>query len=193
MGGDWQTIEQALRADPALAQRFERLYEDGVTAVNAIDALAGYVRALVTWDSAFDRYLRGDVDAIAADAKDGFALFTRFGCISCHQGRNLGGNLYQRFGVMGDYFAARGVVTRSDYGRYNVTGREEDRYRFKVPSLRNVAGTAPYFHDGSTATLEEAVRVMVEYQLGRLATNDQIAQLVAFLETLSGDVDDDLL
>ena len=193
MDGDWQTIAQALRADPALAQRFEGLYEDGVTAANAIDALAAYVRALVTWDSAFDRYLRGDAAAIGADAQAGFALFTRFGCVSCHQGRNVGGNFFQRFGVMGDYFGARGAVTAADYGRYNVTGREEDRYKFKVPSLRNVARTAPYFHDGSAATLEEAVRAMVEYQLGRLATPEQVTQLIAFLESLSGDVDEELL
>jgi cytochrome c peroxidase len=101
--------------------------------------------------------------------------------------------LFQRFGVMGDYFGTRGVVTPADYGRYNVTGREEDRYRFKVPSLRNVADTAPYFHDGSAATLEEAARVMVEYQLGRLVTPEQITQLVAFLESLSGEVDEELL
>jgi len=193
MGGDWHAIERALRADPALEQRFDALYEDGVTAANVIDALAAYVRALVTWDSPFDRYLRGDADAIGADAKAGFELFTRFGCVSCHQGRNIGGNLFQRFGVMGDYFATRGPVGTADYGRYNVTGREEDRYTFKVPTLRNVAGTAPYFHDGSTATLDQAVRVMVEYQLGRLVTPEQIAQLVAFLETLSGEVDGELL
>lgn len=193
MGGDWHAIERTFRADPALAQRFDELYEDGITAANVIDALAAYVRALVTWDSPFDRYLRGDAEAIGADAKAGFELFTRFGCVSCHQGRNIGGNLFQRFGVMGDYFAAHGTETAADYGRYNVTGREEDRYMFKVPSLRNVAGTAPYFHDGSAATLDEAVRVMVEYQLGRLVTPEQITQLVAFLETLSGEVDGELL
>lgn len=193
MDGDWQTIEQALRADLALAQRFEQLYEDGVTAANVIDALAVYLRALVTWDSAFDRYLRGNADAIDADAKAGFALFTRFGCVSCHQGRNVGGNLFQRFGVMGDYFGTHGAVAPADYGRYNVTGREEDRYKFKVPGLRNVARTAPYFHDGSAATLEEAVGVMVEYQLGRLVTPEQVTQLVAFLESLSGEVDEHLL
>jgi cytochrome c peroxidase len=193
MGGDWPTIERTLRADPEVAQRFAHLYEDGVTEVNVIDALAAYVRALVTWDSPFDRYLRGDAEAIDADAKAGFALFTRFGCVSCHQGRNVGGNLFQRFGVMGDYFASHGTITSADYGRFNVTGREEDRFKFKVPSLRNVASTAPYFHDGSATTLDEAVRVMVEYQLGRLVTSEQVAQLVAFLESLSGEVDDELL
>ena len=193
MGGDWHAIERTLRADLALEQRFDALYEDGVTAANVIDALAAYVRALVTWDSPFDRYLRGDAQAIGDDAKAGLELFTRFGCVSCHQGRNIGGNLFQHFGVMGDYFATHGTVSPADYGRYNVTGREEDRYKFKVPSLRNVAGTAPYFHDGSAATLDEAVRVMVEYQLGRLVTPEQITQLVAFLETLSGEVDGELL
>ena len=126
-------------------------------------------------------------------AREGFELFERLGCVSCHQGRNLGGNMFQRFGVMGDYFADRGGVTEADFGRYNVTGREEDRYRFKVPSLRNVAATAPYFHDGSGATLETAVAVMLRYQLGRPVRIEQVDKLVAFLESLSGEIDPALL
>ena len=101
--------------------------------------------------------------------------------------------MFQRFGVMGDYFADRGGVTEADFGRYNVTGREEDRYRFKVPSLRNVAATAPYFHDGSGATLETAVAVMLRYQLGRPVRVEQVDKLVAFLESLSGEIDPALL
>jgi cytochrome c peroxidase len=94
--------------------------------------------------------------------------------------------MFQRFGVFADYFANRGHVTKADYGRYNVTGNESDRFVFRVPSLRFVAHTAPYFHDGSAATLPEAVQVMARYQLGRTLTDDQVASIVAFLRCLAG-------
>src|SRR5690606_2902337 len=126
--------------------------------------------------------------AISATAREGFARFKAFGCASCHQGVGVGGNMYQRFGVMGDYFADRGGVTEADLGRYRVTGRDEDRHVFKVPSLRNVALTAPYFHDGSAATLDEAIRVMARYQLGREIGEDDRRLIAAFLESLTGRV-----
>lgn len=100
--------------------------------------------------------------------------------------------MYQRLGVIGDYFADRGDITEADYGRFNVTGDEKDRFFFKVPSLRNVADTAPYFHDGSAATLSDAVAVMVRYQLGRQISEDETADIVAFLDSLSGTVDEEL-
>jgi len=193
MGGEWIEIEHKLGADGPTAQAFARAYADGVTAANVIDALATYVRSLVTWNAPFDRYLAGDPRAIPEDARAGYELFQRLGCVSCHQGRNVGGNLFQHFGIMGDYFAERGAVTEADFGRYNVTGREADRFKFKVPSLRNVAETAPYFHDGSVERLEEAVALMAMYQLGRPIDDVQVARIVAFLETLSGDVDGSLL
>ena len=193
MGADLTRVASELRGDRHLAQEFAVAYDGGLTADNLVDALATYVRALVTPSSPFDRYLLGDIAALDAEARSGYELFTRLGCVSCHQGRNIGGNFFQRFGVMGDYFADRGSVSTVDYGRYNVTSREQDRYKFKVPSLRNVAKTAPYFHDGSAASLEEAVQIMVKYQLGRDAEPNQVAQLVAFLESLSGTVPQPLL
>jgi cytochrome c peroxidase len=193
MGSSLSQTLAALSEDSALRARFAAAYPDGLTEPNVVDAIASYERALVTPNSAFDRYLAGDANALSVAAREGFALFDRLGCVSCHQGRNLGGNMFQRFGVMGDYFADRGDVTDADFGRYNVTGREEDRYRFKVPSLRNVAATAPYFHDGSGATLESAVGVMLRYQLGRPVQAEQVGKIVAFLESLSGEVDPALL
>lgn len=182
----------ALEGDVDVVARFRQSYGTGLTPDNLVDALATYVRALTTPGAPFDRYLEGDRSAIDAQAREGFELFQDLGCVSCHQGRNIGGNLFQHFGVMDDYFADRGDVTEADLGRYNVTGREQDKFKFKVPSLRNVAETAPYFHDGSAATLEEAVRAMLEYQLGRPADDAKIARIVAFLETLSAPVDESL-
>lgn len=193
MGSSWKDVTHRLNGDVDMVDRFERVYGGRPTAARVARAIAAYEDALVATGSPFDRYLLGDRNAISAEAKRGFERFVSLGCVACHQGRNLGGNMYQRLGVIGDYFADRGDVTEADYGRYNVTGREEDRYHFKVPSLRNVADTAPYFHDGSAATLKEAVATMVKYQLGRSLSEHEITEIVAFLETLSGSVDEALL
>lgn len=188
MGANPHKLVQRLSRDDSTVDRFEYVFRDGLTFDNVVSAIAAYVDALITPGAPFDRFLSGEADAISSDAREGFELFTSLGCISCHQGRNLGGNLYQNFGIMGDYFADRGHLTRADYGRFNVTGREEDRYRFKVPTLRNVTRTAPYFHDGSATTIEDAVEVMAQYQLGRPVRDSEVALLVAFLDSLSADV-----
>jgi cytochrome c peroxidase len=182
----WPDIMRRLAQDKPLAARFARVYADGMTPANAANALGEYTRSLVTPNARFDRYLRGEAGAINADEKAGYVLFKKYGCIACHQGVNVGGNMYQTFGVMGDYFKNRGGVTEADYGRFNFTGREPDRFVFKVPSLRNVALTAPYFHDGSAATLGDAVDVMFKYQLGRTAPKQDKELIVRFLATLSG-------
>src|SRR6185295_17697771 len=140
---------------------------------------------LLTQDSPFDRWLRGDKQAISAEQRSGYELFKAIGCVACHQGANVGGNMFQRFGVFGDYFKDRGHVTEADYGRYNVTKNEADRFVFRVPSLRNVEHTAPYFHDGSAPTLTHAVQVMAKYQLGRHLADEQVESIVAFLKSLS--------
>jgi predicted flap endonuclease-1-like 5' DNA nuclease len=150
------------------------------------DAIGTFIETLLTPGAPFDRWLSGEDDALDADQLGGYRLFKSFGCIACHHGVAVGGNMVQTFGVMGDYFVDRGNITTADLGRFNVTQRDEDRHRFKVPSLRNVALTAPYFHDGSAADLAQAVRVMAYYQLGRKPAEDDVRLIVAFLESLTG-------
>nr|WP_297357226.1 cytochrome c peroxidase [uncultured Caldimonas sp.] len=187
----WDEVLGKLKADARLVAGFRNAYAGGLNDKTVADALATYVRTLVT-PSRFDRYLRGETSAITADERRGYERFKAYGCVGCHQGVNVGGNMFQRFGVMGDYFKARAAagqpLTDADKGRYNVTKKREDLHVFKVPSLRNVARTAPYFHDASAKTLEEAVGVMLRYQLGRDAPAEDKAVIIRFLRTLDGEV-----
>ena len=130
-------------------------------------------------------FLRAAVATVGAT--QGFNLWDARGWAGCHQGVDAGGNLFAPLGAMGDYFGNRGKVTAVDYGRFNVTGREEDRFVFKVPSLRNIARTAPYFHDGSALRLEGAVRTMATYQLGRDLPEVDVEEIAKFLRTLTGE------
>lgn len=185
MATSWVDVIAKLKANSTYRDRFIDIYER-VDEASVRDALGAFVDTLVTPDAPFDRWLMGDDSALPADAVEGYARFKALGCVACHHGVAVGGNMVQRFGIMGDYFADRGQVETADLGRYNVTQRKEDRHRFKVPSLRNVALTAPYFHDGSATTLADAVRVMAYYQLGRPVTEDDVRLIVAFLESLTG-------
>lgn len=186
MASNWAQVLERLGQDADLKKAFARAYVDGMTANNIANALASFERTLLTPNSRFDRYLKGDLSALSALEIEGYRRFRNLGCTSCHQGVLVGGNMYQKFGVLGDYFAAR-PSSKADLGRYNVTRDEEDRHVFKVPSLRNVALTAPYFHDGSVATLEQAVSVMGRYQLGRELSSEDVAAIVAFLNALTGE------
>lgn len=186
MGSSWSEIMAKLQEDHDLVTAFAEIYGNGIQSRNIKDAIATYERSLITPNSPLDRFLRGDANAITEREKAGFEIFKSYGCVSCHQGKNVGGNMYQGFGIFGNYFRDRGNVTEADFGRLNVTGKEEDRFVFKVPSLRNVELTAPYFHDGSAASLEEAVKIMAKYQLGRTLSSDEIELLVEFLKTLTG-------
>lgn len=189
MASNWAEVIAKLQADKPFMQRFESVYPGGLSAENIVDAIAAFEETLLTPDAPFDRFLRGEADAIDAKSREGYRRFTEFGCISCHQGVNVGGNMFQRFGVMGDYFhdrADRVPIREADYGRFNVTHQEVDRYVFKVPGLRNVALTAPYFHDGSASSLKDAVSVMGRYQLGRDLSHEDIESIEAFLHTLTG-------
>jgi cytochrome c peroxidase len=147
-------------------------------------ALAAYQRTLRT-PAPFDDFLRGDTRAIGPKALAGLQKFMDYGCAGCHSGPLVGGTSFQKFGVVKDYWLATGSKT-IDAGRFTATKQEADRYVYRVPMLRNVAKTAPYFHDGSVATLDRAVRVMAEVQLGRTLSDEDAADLTAFLDTLTG-------
>lgn len=188
MNSDWDAVVTKFKHDTYYVSAFNEIYSDGVTVENIKNAIVEFERSLVTPNSPFDRYLRGDFYAIDEEAKQGYALFKEYGCSSCHQGVNVGGNLLQVFGVVGNYFEDRGNIKEVDYGRFNVTGQEVDRYRFRVPSLRNVALTAPYFHDGSAETLQDAVYVMAKYQLGRKIPQKDVDLIIRFLHTLTGEM-----
>ena len=182
----WPEIIAILSKDEALNQQFKSLYSDGMQEKNIEDAIATFERSLLT-SSRFDRYLQGDNKAINDNERRGYQLFKEYGCVACHQGVNVGGNMFQKFGAMDDYFAKRGNPTDADLGRFAVTKQEEDKHVFKVPSLRNVALTAPYFHDASAQTLEQAVDVMFQYQLGRTGSDADKQAIVAFLRALTGE------
>lgn len=185
MGSDWKTVVDNLTAMPQYQAAFSQVYPDGVTAANVQNALATYERTLLTPNSRFDQYLLGNTDILTIEEKYGYQRFKEYGCIACHQGMNIGGNMFQKFGVMDDYFKGR-TPAETDLGRYLVTHDEEDRNVFKVPSLRNVAVTAPYFHNASAKTLEEAVDVMFRFQLGRVPSAEDKDQIIKFLKTLTG-------
>lgn len=187
MGSNWVEVLGKLGKDAALVAQFKEIYPDGLQAKNIQDGISTFERTLVTPNARFDKYLRGDKSAISTDELKGYELFKKYGCVACHQGVAVGGNMFQTFGVMGDYFARRGNPTEADLGRYNVTKNDADKHVFKVPSLRNVALTAPYFHDGSAKTLNDAVAVMFKYQLGRAASQQDQDQIVLFLRTLTGE------
>ncbi len=186
MGSSWPQVMQKLGQDEQYRRTFAEIYSDGITAANIKDAIATFERSLTTPDSRFDQFLAGDLQALSKTERQGYEIFVSYGCIACHQGVNLGGNMFQQMGLMGDYFGDRGNLTEADMGRFNVTGNPADRHYFKVPSLRNVALTAPYFHDGSAASLHQAVRVMAKYQLGRTVSDSDADAIVAFLNTLTG-------
>jgi cytochrome c peroxidase len=206
MNARWPDLLGRLRGDGDDAARFRAAYTDGVTRANVLDALATFERSLATPNARVDRYLRGEREALSDAEQRGYRLFKSYGCASCHQGVNAGGNLFQKFGIFADPDGAwasgasgdgagparRGAEGRAgdggaDPGRYGVTGVPRDRGVFRVPGLRNVAVTAPYFHDGRARTLEVAVDTMARVQLGRQLAPDEIAAIVAFLGALTGE------
>ncbi len=187
MNTSWAEILPKLKARPDYVAAFEELYVDGITRASVLDAMSSFQRSLITPNAPFDRYLRGQQDALTEEEKQGYELFKNYGCAACHQGVNVGGNLFQKMGIFKDYFASRGTITEADFGRFLDTGAERDRYVFRVPSLRNVAVTGPYFHDGSVDSLAEAVRKMGEAQLGETLLDAEIGLIVKFLRTLTGE------
>lgn len=186
MNTTWEELLDKLRADEAYRQAFAAAYGSDPAPALVLDALAAFQHSLTTPDARFDRYLRGERDAITPEEERGYQLFKDYGCVACHQGVNVGGNLFQRFGIFYDPFE-QGRDRAADLGRFTITGKEDDRFVFRVPSLRNVAITAPYFHDGRAETLEQAIQEMGRSQLGRVLTAQEIDMIAGFLRTLTGE------
>lgn len=186
MDSNWGYIIEFLKNNPEYKEAFAAIYGAEPSETLVKDVIVEFEKSLVTPDSPFDQYLKGDKSAISEQAKQGYILFKKYGCASCHNGQNVGGTMYQQFGVIGNYFEDRGNITEADLGRYNVTGDEYDKHVFKVSSLRNVNETAPYFHDGSVQTLEGAIEVMAKYQVGVEMSKEEINQIAEFLKTLTG-------
>ncbi|MEJ0015208.1 MAG: cytochrome c peroxidase [Acetobacteraceae bacterium] len=167
MGTSVDEVLGKLSADPEMVRQFRAAYGRAPDRASLLDAIATYERSLLTPDSRFDRWLQGDTAALDAQEQAGYALFKSLGCVSCHQGVNVGGNLYQRHGIFRPLASPLPEIVR-------------------VPSLRNVATTPPYFHDGSAATLDDAVRRMANAQLDRTLSDRQVQIIVAFLNSLTG-------
>ena len=168
---------------PQYREEFAKVYGTSeVTIENITDAIAVFEETLVTPNSRFDLWLKGDDDAITEQELAGYNTFKSIGCVACHNGPNAGGTSFQRMGVVEPY-----QTTNPAEGRVAVTGKDADRFNFKVPTLRNVELTYPYFHDGAYWKLEDAVDVMARLQLGRELNEEEIDNVVAFLKTLTGD------
>ena len=181
-------IVAKLAKDKALTKKFKAVYPAGGSEKNITGAIAEFERTLITPNSAFDNYLRGEMTALTEEQTQGYELFVKYNCATCHVGANLGGGSYELMGQYADYFADRGTeLTVEDNGRNKETALERDRHRFKVPGLRNVALTAPYFHDGTEPELKEAVCKMGTYQVGVSLTDAEEEKIVAFLESLTGE------
>ncbi len=183
----WDELLPKLIANVYYKKTFHSIYPEGITRKTVLNAIATFEKSLITPNSRFDQYLRGDESAITNDEKKGYLYFKQYGCIACHQGVNVGGNLFQKFGLFADYFSVRGNIKKADYGRFNVTGEEKDRFVFRVPSLRNVGVTAPYLHDGSLDSLRKTIEFMAIYQLGTTLPDEHVIKLELFLNTLTGE------
>jgi len=183
MGNSFKTLVKELKEDNKLLNEFNYLYKDGITKANITDAIAEFEKALTTPNGKFDKYLRGDQNAISQDAKDGYKLFKQLGCINCHNGINVGGNLYQKVGVFHKF-----STKVMSLGIMSLTGNVIDKNYFRVPMLRNISQTAPYFHSGDIDTLENAVKIMANIQLGLKLPKKDVNKIVKFLKTLDGEL-----
>ena len=181
--------ETAIRAIPEYTGLFKSAFPgepDPVTAVNFGKAVGAFERTLAT-PNAFDGFLSGNVEELPGPGQAGLAAFMETGCAGCHNGATVGGRMYAKFGVTEDYWKLTGSPTH-DQGRFAVTRDQADMYVFKVPPLRNVEMTAPYFHDGSVARLPDAVRIMARVQLGKTLDDARTGRLISFLHALTGPV-----
>lgn len=181
-------ICKVLSEDKAFEKVFMEVYPEGFTEATITDAIQEFERTLITPNSRFDKYLKGDKNILTAEEINGYDLFKKYNCATCHVGENLGGQSYELMGMRADYFGDRGAeITFEDHGRNKETKTERDMHRFKVPGLRNIELTGPYYHDGTKKTLEEAVIDMAKYEVGVNLTESETADIVKFLKTLTGE------
>lgn len=181
-------ICKVLSEDKAFEKVFMEVYPEGFTEATITDAIQEFERTLITPNSRFDKYLKGDKNILTAEEINGYDLFKKYNCATCHVGENLGGQSYELMGMRADYFGDRGTeITFEDHGRNKETKTERDMHRFKVPGLRNIELTGPYYHDGTKKTLEEAVIDMAKYEVGVNLTESETADIVKFLKTLTGE------
>jgi cytochrome c peroxidase len=184
---NFEAAMSKIKAIPGYVELFRKAFPgeaDPVAPKNWGKAIGAYERTLVT-PAPFDAYLKGNIDALDPVARAGLRKFVETGCTACHNGVDVGGGMLQKFGLVEDYWKETGSKG-IDKGRFDVSNNAADTYFFKVPSLRNVAKTPPYFHDGSVATLPEAVRVMAKVQLGKTLSERDVDEIVAFLGSLTG-------
>lgn len=186
----WDQICDRLSQDKALVKEFEELYPgEGLTRMTVTGAIAEFEKTLITPGSRFDQYLSGSADAISAEELAGYEKFKENACATCHTGAVLGGRTFEYLDIFGDYFGDRSKeieYNSDDDGLKGFTGKDEDLHKFKVPGLRNIALTAPYFHDGTYQTLEDAVRAMAKYELGKDLSDQDVLSIVSFMNTLTG-------
>lgn len=183
MDSSFEEIIKKLSNDTFYISKFKEIYNSSINEENIINAIVEYEKALITPNSKFDKYLNGDLNILTQDEKKGFELFKDFGCVSCHNGVNIGGNLFQKVGIIEQYFSEE----KQHLGRYNITKSDEDKFYFKVPSLRNIELTAPYLHDGSVQDLKTVISVMLKYQIGAIYSENDIKYIEKFLLTLTGE------
>lgn len=180
-----EQIFNQIENDPSYIEMFKKVYGANVSQKNIIDALTEYERSLAT-SSRFDDYRRGIKNALTPEEIRGYQLFNSYGCGACHTGENLGGTQFKQLGVARNYMIERKTyLTPADLGLAEVTRKSKDFYVFKVPSMRNVAITYPYYHDGSVKTLDEAVYLMGKYQLGIEIPDQDVKAIVTFLKSLT--------
>ena len=187
MNNNWQTISQRLASNAEYVEMFANAGYQTIDKDSISDAIVTFEQSLARL-SRFDFYLKGDSEILTKQEIRGYRLFNEYGCSSCHQGRNIGGNMRQLFGVMQPYFNDTNHLER-DLGYFNSTKQPGDKYYFRVPSLRNVSKTAPYFHNASAKTLSTAIKVMFEYQLGIIPSSTDVNDIKAFLKSLDS-IDD---
>lgn len=189
MGSNWEEITGKLKEDKEMVKEFAALYPEGITETTITNAIAEFEKTLLTPNCAFDRYLKGDKNALTTEELKGYELFKTNNCATCHVGVNLGGQSYEYMGIVADYFKDRGLPLHNnkDYGHFNLTQDSTDFQRFKTPTLRNIALTAPYMHDGTALTLQEATKSMLKYQTGKELSDPEVELIVTFMNTLTGE------